>query len=791
MKTTKMLAILVLLLSLVVSARAELVAHYEFEGNAIDSAGSNHGTEVGDPTYGPGVLGQAINLDGNGDYVNCGNNPAFNITGQLTVTAWVSISSLTTAWMGIVTKGNSAWRLSNTDTERRFHFAACGGPPWIEVNGKTLVDFDEWHHVCGTYDGSMLRIYLDGVLDGSESTTEPIGINTMNVFIGANPESTGRYWDGLIDDVRIYNHALSEQDIQLLIGQEESPVNGFTYQGRLMDENAAAQGLYDFKFRLYDFVEGDIQQGDTIILDDLDLIDGYFTVELDFGDGVFNGDPRWLEIGVRPGNSGGSFTTLSPRQELTPAPYAFYALAPGGQTNGGTGGIGGSGTANYIPRFTGSSSIDNSVVYQSGDNVGIGTTSPDAKLHVNGLIKITDGSPGAGKVLTSDAAGLASWQTPTGGSGGPDGDWAVSGNDMYAMPSGNVGVGTTGPTAKLDINGQMRIRGGSPGGGKVLTSDAAGLASWQTPTGGSGGPDGDWTVSGNNMYSTPSGNVGIGTTSPEGKLHVLGTFTWSEPELIVESASGSMPDIEIKSSNGSVRIGEASGDMLFYTGGGGPTMEIKKSGNVGIGTGPLTGGPSYLLDVAGAANLIKDGTGAALHVNSDQALWYDGTYFSWGYGGQWNYFADPVVIGASNDMGYNLAVHGTAAKSQGGSSWATFSDARLKDINGEYEQGLFEVCQLTPVRYSYRQDNDQGLLAGGEAVGVIAQEVQTVIPEAVKENTDGYLMVNNDPIIWAMVNAIKELKSENDSLRQRLGALESRINRGQAAGLKEVEHEIR
>ncbi|NQU66646.1 MAG: hypothetical protein HQ510_01765, partial [Candidatus Marinimicrobia bacterium] len=229
----------------------------------------------------------------------------------------------------------------------------------------------------------------------------------------------------------------------------------------------------------------------------------------------------------------------------------------------------------------------------AGGNVGIGTTSPSTKLEVAGQVKITGGSPGSGKVLTSDGTGLASWQTPTGG-GGADSDWTVSGNNMYSQPSGNIGIGTTTPGVKFDVSGkirsneaihvlhssgnastfevssndlfihnssageigfgtstfnsqsirrltikndgnvgigtdtpstklevagQVKITGGSPGSGKVLTSDGTGLASWQTPTGG-GGADSDWTVSGNNMYSQPSGNVGIGTTAPTRKLHV-------------------------------------------------------------------------------------------------------------------------------------------------------------------------------------------------------------------------------------------------------------------------------
>ena len=183
----------------------------------------------------------------------------------------------------------------------------------------------------------------------------------------------------------------------------------------------------------------------------------------------------------------------------------------------------------------------------------------------------------------------------------------------------------------------------------------------------------------------------------------------------------------------------------------------------------------------------------ALRVNGSEAIWFDGTEFSWGFGGIWNYFSDAVCIGGppANPTPHKLRVNGTAYKTQGGGSWASPSDARLKNIHGEYQAGLCEVCQLTPVRYSYKQDNDQGLSADGEGVGVVAQEVQTVIPEAVQENSDGYLMVNNDPIIWAMLNAIKELKTENKSLKQRLEALESRINQDQPARLTEVQNGTR
>ena len=113
----------------------------------------------------------------------------------------------------------------------------------------------------------------------------------------------------------------------LAIVTEPIPMGtAFTYQGGLLDEGSPAEGLYDFEFSLFNAnVAG--TQGSTIDINDIDVIDGSFTVELDFGSDVFNGDARWLQVGVRPGGSNdpNAFVTLSPRTELTPTPYAIYA----------------------------------------------------------------------------------------------------------------------------------------------------------------------------------------------------------------------------------------------------------------------------------------------------------------------------------------------------------------------------------------------------------------------------------------------------------------------------------
>jgi hypothetical protein len=99
----------------------------------------------------------------------------------------------------------------------------------------------------------------------------------------------------------------------------------FTYQGRLTDGGSPAHGRYDFQFTLYDGASDGIQVGRTVIAEDATVTEGLFTVQLNFGS-VFNGRALWLEIGVRPWAETGAYTTLSPRQELTGAPYAIYSL---------------------------------------------------------------------------------------------------------------------------------------------------------------------------------------------------------------------------------------------------------------------------------------------------------------------------------------------------------------------------------------------------------------------------------------------------------------------------------
>jgi hypothetical protein len=104
----------------------------------------------------------------------------------------------------------------------------------------------------------------------------------------------------------------------------------FTYQGKLLDGGSPANGTYDLRFVLYDDPTAGASVGSPLTKDDVTVTNGLFTVDLDFGATAFAGDARWMELAVRPGASSGTFTVLSPRQSVSPTPYALFAKAAGG-----------------------------------------------------------------------------------------------------------------------------------------------------------------------------------------------------------------------------------------------------------------------------------------------------------------------------------------------------------------------------------------------------------------------------------------------------------------------------
>jgi len=123
---------------------------------------------------------------------------------------------------------------------------------------------------------------------------------------------------------------------------------------------------------------------------------------------------------------------------------------------------------------------------------------------------------------------------------------------------------------------------------------------------------------------------------------------------------------------------------------------------------------------------------------------------------------------------------GTPYRSGGDIAWQVPSDERLKNITGNFNHGLKEICALEVKTFNYKSNNELQLNPEKEYSGVIAQEVQKVIPEAVEEHK-GYLTLQTTPIFWAMIKSIQEqqkiIESQNDiiiDLAKRVRELEKK-----------------
>jgi hypothetical protein len=198
-----------------------LVAHYAFENDVNDSSGNGlNGTIIGDANFAEGIEGMALDLNGGG-YVDCGGIAEFSFTDAMTLSTWVNIRSVTTAWMTIAAKGENAWRLAVSNETTALEYAFSGGTRgWQAATTATELAFDEWYHVAATYDSTVgATVYINGVQDASNPNTGGIDTNQFPLLIGENPEATGRLFDGMIDELMIYNRALSEGEVLYLAGQ--------------------------------------------------------------------------------------------------------------------------------------------------------------------------------------------------------------------------------------------------------------------------------------------------------------------------------------------------------------------------------------------------------------------------------------------------------------------------------------------------------------------------------------------------------------------------------------------
>jgi hypothetical protein len=196
-----------------------LVAYYKFDEGAgvvvTDHSGNElHGQIVGSPQWTEGHAGGALLFNGNDSYVDCGNDPRFNITKEISLMAWVKPFDIGDGqhnpW---ITKGDHSWALKEYQDGQCEFFVYDSG--WLSVRKDLDASYnDQWHHYAGVYDGAQLRLFFDGNLESIVDHAGSIESSDYAVHLAHNAEVSDRFFNGLLDEVRIYNIALSDEQIK-------------------------------------------------------------------------------------------------------------------------------------------------------------------------------------------------------------------------------------------------------------------------------------------------------------------------------------------------------------------------------------------------------------------------------------------------------------------------------------------------------------------------------------------------------------------------------------------------
>lgn len=376
----------------------------------------------------------------------------------------------------------------------------------------------------------------------------------------------------------------------------------------------------------------------------------------------------------------------------------------------------------------------------TNNRLGIGLAAPLHALHVVG--SSAGGVFGQAGVATSFGVYGRSQDLSSYGVLGYDNQWALYGSGK-AYISGNVGIGTTAPVSKLNVTDGVAPY--TAGTGELLqlkrgtTNSAASGATALTIGNASnifrivygGTSDRLGFVDGGNLEAVSilnGGNVGIGTLTPAKQLHVegeayvsgkfgVGSYTGGNAQALIyqNSSSGAAGDAALL-----VRQDGSNPIALFQGVSGTELVRIASTGNVGIGTATPAG---------------------RLHVSG-------GVYFQGLAGGSSGYYL-------CQDSGTNQITRGGSC---------SLSDIRLKRDIVPLSNALNAISTLRGVSFNW--SNPSRASADGPQIGLIAQDVEKVYPQAVVNNEDGTKGLNYDALMGPMVEAIKELKATNEKLRR-------------------------
>jgi len=543
----------------------------------------------------------------------------------------------------------------------------------------------------------------------------------------------------------------------------ETPLTtAFTYQGQLKQGGAPVNDALPMVFSLWNAESGGATVTPDVIANNVEVVNGLFTVTLDFGASAFTGDARWLEVSV-------NGTALTPRQAITAAPYAFHALnAPAGSSN-------------WVD--------DGDNVLLPAGNVGIGTDEPSAMLHLQrpyastGVrfqsVRFDQGAPASLVRAPGSAANSGvgvTWNDPGA---------ALASNDVWATTDLSEVVGT--PDADQSVFLNLSAAGFSiPAAGQVtgITVQIEGHTAA-------------------NCSDCEAAQVTLSVELLGGSVEsARKPFVFGPSDTVV--ATGGSVDTwgldwtpaAVNSAGFGVRLSAnlVVGDLFCIF------------GSCGIIPCDCTGTGTSFVDAVTIKVHYFDSPTTSTPVDWSLGLFQDDANFR--IAATPDLSAPAFVITPQGSVGigttdfgggvFKLSVNGFAAKPNGG-QWSQLSDARLKRNVEPLHGALERMLSLRGVTFEFTEEGLRtGLATPGRKVGLIAQEVEAVLPDWVDETPSGYKFLTEQGTTALFVEALRELRAEKDrqmaerdaaiaELKERMARLESSTGRTASANGRDAD----
>lgn len=556
--------------------------------------------------------------------------------------------------------------------------------------------------------------------------------------------------------------------------------SAFTYQGKLSDNSAPANGSYDMQFRLLDSLGNQV----GVIYDaaGVTVVNGIFTVRVTFGILAFDGNPRFLEIGVKPAGSANPYTVLAPPQSVLSAPYAVRSLFSGtADLSVNSSQLGGIDADQYVltgdtrlsdsrdPLPNSGNYIQNTNSTQASSNFNISGAgransfvstqgyfiSTNRVLGINGTTNLFAGvssglnTTGTGNSFFGGSSGLNNTTGINNAFFGFNAGSANNGGGANTFVGANAGIANVGSSnntflganagnTSLTGSGNTYLGANSDGGFLITNSVAIGQKAYV----GQSNALVLGSINGLNG-ATANTDVGIGTSTPQARFHVVGTsllfgdvgIGTTTPQARLNIVDNNPLPLIIESSwTGN------SGLQFVNTGAGGPYRWNITAGST-LSFRDLTFSSGDLLRLAPTGG---NGNGTAF-VDGDLAV------------------SSHVSIGQMSNGGNT-----NVCWSSGTGSLSTCSSSiRYKKEIEPFAGGMTLLNRLNPVTFRWKSDNS-------EDVGFIAEDVADVEPRLATYNEKGEVEgLKYDRLSTVLVNAVKEQQKQIEEQQKQIEELKT------------------